>query len=117
MIIAKEYMTLTDTQTQNYCEIWLEASHANLDADPELEAIFRVALLVPKGMAIPAGFVRDDNQTMLPDRVFYVSGWLEKIADADSLMGDVGAFFSSRGLKFLMFREMRPMRSVPPVDI
>ncbi len=108
---------MTDTGSIQYCEVWLEGSHANLDADPDLEAIFRVVILAPIGMEIPAGFVRDENQTMLPDRIFYVSAWLGKITDADDLLGDVGAFFNERGMKFLIFREIRPIRYLPSSDI
>ncbi|NWF95281.1 MAG: hypothetical protein HXY34_03980 [Candidatus Thorarchaeota archaeon] len=93
-----------------YCELWLEVGRTDVTGDTSTEVVFRVVLLAPNGMEVPAGFDRDLVQGMLPDKVHYISKWDASIAKAETQMNEAATFYGSRGVKFLLFREIRPIR-------
>ncbi len=87
----------------SFCEMWLEMRNE--------DNAFRVVLLAPVGVEIPEEYRMDGNQDMLPQKTFHVSPWFARISDAEKSMTQVARFYGERSVQFLLFREIRPLRS------
>ena len=70
---------------------------------------FRVALLVPLGFDTPDDFHRLEMQDGIPEREFYVSQWFAGITAAKDAMDEAAMYYKESDIKFLFFREIRPV--------
>ena len=96
-------MTSRERKPLAYCEMWLEMRNE--------DKAFRVVLLAPVGVEMPEEYRLDGEQGTLAQKIFYVSPWFARIADAEKSMTQVAKFYGERSVKFLIFREIRPLRS------
>ncbi len=84
-----------------YCELWMEMRSGNV--------AFRVALLVPVGFDVPIDLKKLKMRDAIADREFYVSRWFPEVLAAKHAMDDVARYYAERRVKFLFFREIRPI--------
>ncbi len=80
-----------------HCELWLEMKGKT----------FRVAILVPDGIAVVEGFASCDGYEHPSGKTLYVTKWYDEIAGARDEMDVAAKFYNDKGIKFLFFRELR----------
>lgn len=82
-----------------HCELWLEMKIGMKE--------IRVALLAPVGFEIPEDFNKLEMDDKIPDKILYVTEWIEGIKRAKEKMNEAAQFYNDREIKFLFFRELR----------